>query len=505
MPQHQRLAHHPRTGRSATGDLGVPQEAPLLRHDHSQGVRWTAILRAGAFGGAAEAQQHLLHRRLDRRRAQLAGSGRADPALRHAGPEGLLPAAPRRRPRDPLLRPHRSLRRLGRHVDSGLRHRVQGRVERRAGARRAPHLRQALHHPGPGGQRRRPGLPPARPRPSALRRGGPRHYPRPDSTRDQGPGDRPPPHAAQRALPERPGARQGRVRAAVAAHRRRGHGGPRLAHAGGVPLRRTRHLAAVQCRRRLAHGGGRDWRVCAHPQAVRHGHRPLRGRRRGPGAHRRPRLRHHRALACHRRRGGPRREAGCTVGHRQVPRHGTRPRHRPRRDGRTRRQGGHSGSQELPWPRLAGGAHRHHGGRRQHHDAQPDDLRPGRHPLPPLRAQGDAGRADARCRRQPARLRPRPVRPYRLRHFQCRAQPVLRPHPRAAGLRPGRPQHAPLLPQAQPLRRGAGPGGRHLDAGTGRQAEVQGEALRSPRRRAVQPVHRQRHAQALRGPGAPER
>ena len=43
-------------------------------------------------------------------------------------------------------------------------------------------------------------------------------------------------------------------------------------------------------------------------------------------------------------------------------------------------------------PRLRIDTHRHHRGRRQHPDTQPDDLRPGRHPLPSLCAQGDARR-----------------------------------------------------------------------------------------------------------------
>ena len=45
----------------------------------------------------------------------------------------------------------------------------------------------------------------------------------------------------------------------------------------------------------------------------------------------------------------------------------------------------------------------------------------------------------------------------------------------------------------------AGGDGRHLDAAARRQAQVQGIAVRAPGRRAQQPLHRQRDAQALRG------
>ena len=44
------------------------------------------------------------------------------------------------------------------------------------------------------------------------------------------------------------------------------------------------------------------------------------------------------------------------------------------------------GPEELSRPRLPGRAGRHHGRGRQHPDAQPDHLRPGRGPLPSLRA-----------------------------------------------------------------------------------------------------------------------
>ena len=65
-----------------------------------------------------------------------------------------------------------------------------------------------------------------------------------------------------------------------------------------------------------------------------------------------------------------------------------------------------------------GDADRDHGRGREHPDAQPDHLRPGRHPLPSLRAEGDGGRERPGPRPRRARLRPRAVRPHRLTHHQ---------------------------------------------------------------------------------------
>ena len=94
-------------------------------------------------------------------------------------------------------------------------------------------------------------------------------------------------------------------------------------------------------------------------------------------------------------RGGLRREAGGRLGHRQVPPHRTRPAGHQRRHGRDRRQGNLHGSVELPRQRVHAAPGGHHRRRREHPDAQPDHLRPGRHPLPSVRAEGD--RRDARA------------------------------------------------------------------------------------------------------------
>ena len=53
-----------------------------------------------------------------------------------------------------------------------------------------------------------------------------------------------------------------------------------------------------------------------------------------------------------------------------------------RRDGRAGRQGHHARPEELHRPRLPDGAGQHHGRGREHPDAQPHHLRPGRGALP---------------------------------------------------------------------------------------------------------------------------
>ena len=60
------------------------------------------------------------------------GPGELLAALRHRRAEAPLPAAPGQGPRDPLLRADQPERRLGRGVDSRLRHRLLGRVRGQA-------------------------------------------------------------------------------------------------------------------------------------------------------------------------------------------------------------------------------------------------------------------------------------------------------------------------------------------------------------------------------------
>ena len=75
---------------------------------------------------------------------------------------------------------------------------------------------------------------------------GPRHHLRADSARHAGHHHRPPALPAQRSVPERPDAGQGRVRAARLHHRRPEDGRPGLAHAGRAALGGPLHLAAVE-------------------------------------------------------------------------------------------------------------------------------------------------------------------------------------------------------------------------------------------------------------------
>src|SRR3546814_2316556 len=93
--------------------------------DLPEGVRRPGLLGAGAPQGDPEDLLGIERGQLHGRRAQLARPGRTAGALRHAGAEGPLPAAPGRRPRSALLRPDRPVRRLRRDLDPRLRHRSE--------------------------------------------------------------------------------------------------------------------------------------------------------------------------------------------------------------------------------------------------------------------------------------------------------------------------------------------------------------------------------------------
>ena len=119
---------------------------------------------------------------------------------------------------------------------------------------------------------------------------------------------------------------EGRVRAAVAADRRRGLRRPGLADADGMPVDRPLDHAALDRQRRRQGGGLRHRRLRAHPQAVRPVGRALRRRRGSARAHRRQGLRDQRAGAGDGRGGVARREPGGAVDDRQVPLHRDGPR-----------------------------------------------------------------------------------------------------------------------------------------------------------------------------------
>lgn len=315
---------------------------------------------------------------------------------------------------------------------------------RSRGARPAPDLGKALHHPRPGGHPPRPGLQVPRPGPSAGRRGGPGHHPGADSHRHPRGRDRPPPRAAGRRLHERSELRQGRVRAAGVHHRRAGNDRQRLDDADELPIGRTLHLAAGGGHQRWQGQQLRQRSLRSGPRAVQRADRRLRRHPGGARPHRRQRLANGQRANPHRQRGGPRREALGAFGDPQVPPHRARPRvHRPCH-GHPWRQGHHHGPEQLPGSFLAGRADLHHGGRREHPLAQPDDLRPGRDPLPSVRTQGN-GTGPARGQ-GPGRPRVRRAagEAHRLRRRQRRQQ--LPPRVSAAATSATRPATASAVP-----------------------------------------------------------
>ena len=126
-----------------------------------------------------------------------------------------------------------------------------------------------------------------------------------------------------------------------------------------------------------------------HPPPVQHAGGQVRGRRSRARAHGGLHLHHGRGALGHRRRHRWRREAVGAFGDAQVPRHRDGPAGGERRHGRARRQGHPAGPAQLSRPQLPGRAGRHHGRRREHPHALADHLRPGRDPLPSVRAQGN--------------------------------------------------------------------------------------------------------------------
>ena len=92
----------------------------------------------------------LADRRRHRDGAELARARRTPDALRHQGAAAAMAAAPRRRPRNSLLRLDQPRSRLRRRLDDRQRHHLQGQFRGPRGARPAPQLAQALHHARPG-------------------------------------------------------------------------------------------------------------------------------------------------------------------------------------------------------------------------------------------------------------------------------------------------------------------------------------------------------------------
>ena len=204
-------------------------------------------------------------------------------------------------------------------------------------------------------------------------------------------------------------------------------------------------------------------------------------------------------------RGRPRREARGALGDRQVPHDRARA-----RDASNDAMDIHGGKGICLGPNnWLGRGYQvapvgDHGRGRQHPHAHADHLRPGRDPLPSLRAARDArGEGDDRRRRIASSSTTRSPRTSAtcsrngVRAF-VHGLTSARLAPRAARLRAG---DAALLPLRLAPVGGLRLPRRRVDAGDGRRAQAQGEDLRAPGRRAVDAVPRLGHAQALRGPG----
>ena len=495
------LGDHQRLQGPAPERVEVRQGPRLPRHDHPARVRRPRLLGLCALAGRAEDQHALGDGGGNRAGAELARAGRTPAALRHRRAEAPLPAAPRQGARDPLLRAHQPERRLRCGLDPGLRRRLLGRARGQEGAWPPGDLGQALHHAGPRRDAPRARVPRLRPGSPRRQQGRDRHHLRADPDDAPRRRHRPPPHAPERGVPERPDVGQGRVHSDGLGDRRTADAGPRLADADGVSRRRTRHLSAVVEHRDGEARGAHDRRLRARAPAVQDRDRTLRGHRGGARPHGRQPVHDGRDALAHRARGRPGREARGAVRHRQAAHHREEPRGDQRRDGRGRRQGHLHGPVERPRRRLHADAGVDHRRGREHPHPQPDRLRPGRDPLPSVRAEGDGGDAPRRPRAGTRRVRRRVRRPRALHAVQHGARAGDGPHRvalrrRAGGRGTG---DAPALPEADPILRGAGVRVRRLDGHAGRRAEAQGKALRTPGRRALRAVPLLGDAEALRG------
>ena len=320
------------------------------------------------------------------------GPGELLLALRHRRAEAPLPAAPREGARDPVLRAHQSVRGLGRGVDSRLRDRLLGRARGQARARPARHVGQALHHARPGRDAARSRVPRLRSRPAASATTRTSASPaRSIPTDASGRAHRPPPHAAQRGVPERSQLGQRRLHPDGLGDRRAADARPRLADADGVPRRRARHLAAVVEHRHGEARGARDRRLCARAHAVQDADRQVRGHRGAARAHGRQPLHDGRDAHAHRAaRSTSARSPRCCRASPST----TSPSAAARSINDAMDIAGGKGICMGPSNFLGAALHADagvdHRRGREHPDAQPDRLRPGRDPLPSLRAEGDA-------------------------------------------------------------------------------------------------------------------
>ena len=303
-----------------------------------------------------------------------------------------------------MLRADQSARRLRRRVDSRLRHRLLGRARRRA-------RRSACASPGTSATSRwgrsprcwaSRSAPTIRTPRSATR--GPRHHLRADPDLASRRADRPAPHAAERGVPERPELGPRRLHSDGLGDRRPADARPRLADADGMPGGRPRDLAArrpstgmAKLAVRATGGYARVRQQFKTPIGTFEGiEEPL--ARMGGNLYMMDAARTLTASA-------------VDLGEKPAVLSGIAKLHlteraragRQRRDGHRGRQGHLHGPVELPRRGVHADAGRDHRRGRQHPHAQPDRLRPGRDPLPSLRAEGD--RRDAHRRRGDGRDR----------------------------------------------------------------------------------------------------
>ena len=333
--------------RPAARGLGLPEGAALLRHDHPAPLRWPGLLALRAFRGGAPHLRLLGHRRRHRDGAQLARTGRAADAVRHAGATRLLAAAPGRRARDSLLRPDQPRGRLGRGLHD--RHR-RGLPPGGGWARADRHpaeLAQALHHAGAGGHGAGAGLQAVRSRRHPGRAARHRHLGGAGAGRCAGRGDRPAPSARHAGLSERSQSRPRRVRAAGRADRRRGTRRPRLADADERAGGRAWHFAA------LAVGGGgalgaHATGMYARARAVRPAGGALRGRAGKAGQPGRQRLPGRGRAPPDLRGPEPGRQAGRGIRHHEISRDRAHAPVGQRRHGRARGPGRDRRAAQLP-------------------------------------------------------------------------------------------------------------------------------------------------------------
>ena len=144
------------------------------------------------------------------------------------------------------------------------------------------------------------------------------------------------------------------------------------------------------------------------------------------------------------------------------------------------------------------GADRDHGRRREHPHPQPDHLRPGRDPLPSVRARRDGRREGPRSRARARRVRSAALQAHRLRALERGALVrAWRSRSRASPTCPSDGADAPLLPAHQPLQRVVRADHRRRDAHARRRAQAPRADLGAARRRAELPVPRVDGAQAL--------